>query len=562
MPKDRFFHEIGLFLKLKKEKSEISKLELISTDPLKFKLTLEVKKQPYFFEVGFPQYFPFQPIIFNSLEDRRISPHQYQDGSMCLKWGIDNWHERITIKSMIENLIELLEIENPKGEEHQASPEGDKFTPAQMARRSHVTIVYNNETFSKFKENGTGFVLIKDNLETRINIGVIHSIDGKKVSKIPKFKIDVPLFYKRVAENITDEEYNKQGTDFLRQKEYQYGIYFLISGNKKIDARFIVRLTREQAEQLSKKTGESIETTMKYGFFSLDVNLIETKSEIEKRINIKQHILKKKIAIVGLGSIGSRVFLDLARAGFDSFVLIDDDIFLPNNTMRHELMLDSFGEYKIDALAAKAKKYINKKINIHNYPFAINGQEGSNYTKEILAEIATSDIVIDCTANSNLIFAINEVVNQHDINYISGSVISGGLGNILIKREKGSKQSILDILESQKMFFSLNKLNRFLTSDYQGTFGEVEYIATMSDCSIIAGLVGKNAINMLKESDVLNNDIYVMSTSNAFLEGSYSCYPVNAHHRQYQGMKLNKQLIKKGKKYYQDYISKTNRKAD
>ena len=41
----------------------------------------------------------------------------------------------------------------------------------------------------------------------------------------------------------------------------------------------------------------------------------------------------------------------LAQAGVEAFVLLDDDVFLPDNLVRHELDWSSMGEHKVDALA-------------------------------------------------------------------------------------------------------------------------------------------------------------------------------------------------------------------
>ncbi len=61
----------------------------------------------------------------------------------------------------------------------------------------------------------------------------------------------------------------------------------------------------------------------------------------------------KTVGIVGTGSLGSKVAVTLARAGFGRFVLIDDDVFLPGNLVRNELGLAAIGIHKVDALAAR-----------------------------------------------------------------------------------------------------------------------------------------------------------------------------------------------------------------
>ncbi len=46
---------------------------------------------------------------------------------------------------------------------------------------------------------------------------------------------------------------------------------------------------------------------------------------------------KEWVAIVGIGSVGSKIAVSLARSGVRNFVLVDDDILAPQNLVRHQL---------------------------------------------------------------------------------------------------------------------------------------------------------------------------------------------------------------------------------
>ena len=66
-------------------------------------------------------------------------------------------------------------------------------------------------------------------------------------------------------------------------------------------------------------------------------------------------MLKKRAVIVGCGSVGSAIALELARAGVGSFLLIDDDILKLHNICRHELGVRDLGRYKAKALSDQIK---------------------------------------------------------------------------------------------------------------------------------------------------------------------------------------------------------------
>lgn len=61
-------------------------------------------------------------------------------------------------------------------------------------------------------------------------------------------------------------------------------------------------------------------------------------------------MLKKRAIIVGAGSVGSEVALQLARSGVGEFLLIDGDILEIHNVIRHQLGFRDLGRYKVDAL--------------------------------------------------------------------------------------------------------------------------------------------------------------------------------------------------------------------
>lgn len=61
-------------------------------------------------------------------------------------------------------------------------------------------------------------------------------------------------------------------------------------------------------------------------------------------------MLKKGVVIIGCGSVGSLVALELARAGVGRFFLIDMDILSYHNICRHQCGVPDVGKYKTTAL--------------------------------------------------------------------------------------------------------------------------------------------------------------------------------------------------------------------
>lgn len=61
-------------------------------------------------------------------------------------------------------------------------------------------------------------------------------------------------------------------------------------------------------------------------------------------------MLKKGAIIIGCGSVGSLIALELARAGVGRFFLVDMDIFAYHNICRHQCGIQDVGKYKTTAV--------------------------------------------------------------------------------------------------------------------------------------------------------------------------------------------------------------------
>lgn len=72
---------------------------------------------------------------------------------------------------------------------------------------------------------------------------------------------------------------------------------------------------------------------------------------------------KKKVIILGCGSVGSLVAMELARAGVGHFLLVDSDIVEYHNVCRHQCGIEDVGDLKVNALTRKLKN-INPNVQV------------------------------------------------------------------------------------------------------------------------------------------------------------------------------------------------------
>ena len=165
-----------------------------------------------------------------------------------------------------------------------------------------------------------------------------------------------------------------------------------------------------------------------------DVNFIPSHQELYSRnkgileINILEN---KRVMIVGLGSFGSQIAIELAKAGVGSFSLFDFDRVELHNLARHTCNINDLGRLKTDAIydAIKGK---NPYANIEKYAIDIN-----NDLQLLNKEIAKSDLVICATDNNKSRFNISEALVKQQHNGIFGRAVTRAEGGDVFRYRPG-----------------------------------------------------------------------------------------------------------------------------
>lgn len=159
-----------------------------------------------------------------------------------------------------------------------------------------------------------------------------------------------------------------------------------------------------------------------------EVNYIPSKDDLYSRSKgiLEVNILEsKRVMIIGLGSFGSQIAIELAKAGVGSFSLFDFDRVELHNLARHTCTIKDLGRLKTDAIydAIVGK---NPYAHVEKFPIDINEDLGL-----LNAEIAKSDIVICATDNNRSRFNISEaLVKQHKIGIFGRAVTRAEGGDV------------------------------------------------------------------------------------------------------------------------------------
>ena len=121
------------------------------------------------------------------------------------------------------------------------------------------------------------------------------------------------------------------------------------------------------------------------------------------------------IFIIGCGSVGSLVAMELARAGVEKYVLCDADTLEYHNVCRHQCGIEDVGDLKVNALKRKILN-INPKANVKTFGGIIQ-----NIPKEILDEMCTpyETIFVGCGDNRTADVYANKIAIYFDAAFIS-----------------------------------------------------------------------------------------------------------------------------------------------
>jgi hypothetical protein len=129
--------------------------------------------------------------------------------------------------------------------------------------------------------------------------------------------------------------------------------------------------------------------------------------------------------------------LFLPRSGCRKFLLVDDDIFLPENICRNELSWDSVGVHKAQAVQ-EALSLIAAGIDVDVRVHRLAGQESSLRAASVLKAVSACDIIIDASAKPGVFTLLAAVAKTNRRPMCWGEVFAGGIGGLIARANPDS----------------------------------------------------------------------------------------------------------------------------
>jgi len=173
-----------------------------------------------------------------------------------------------------------------------------------------------------------------------------------------------------------------------------------------------------------------------HGIRDCAVNYIPSKDDLYSRNKglLELNVLEsKRVMIVGLGSFGSQIAIELAKAGVGHFALFDFDRVELHNLARHTCTTKDLGRLKTDAIydAIVGK---NPYAEVDKFPVNINKNIDNGVLDE---EVEKADIVICATDNNQSRFNLSQALVRHHKVGIFGRAITRAEGGDVFRYRPG-----------------------------------------------------------------------------------------------------------------------------
>ena len=178
------------------------------------------------------------------------------------------------------------------------------------------------------------------------------------------------------------------------------------------------------------------------------VNWIDSQNWSENKIlnrgSLSQSFKSKKVLIIGVGTIGSMISDIIVHEGIKDITLIDNDDLEIGNLSRYNLTLNELHK-------PKSKEFSNHLNKINPLTNAKHIYDDFYYNKNKTTIYDQYDMIIDCTAENQVLYDLEKFDFKHEKIFIS---ISIGLNadNLYLLLQKGTKLNVSKFINELEPF--------------------------------------------------------------------------------------------------------------
>lgn len=145
-------------------------------------------------------------------------------------------------------------------------------------------------------------------------------------------------------------------------------------------------------------------------------------------------LAEKKVVLIGCGSVGSKIGAALAATGVERFGLVDFDYMEPDNAVRHELGVESFGLAKVQALERRLIQ-LNPRVwgNVEMSDILIGGTNQAQKEAHLQQMLSSASIVIDTTGDHAVSRFLNDICAEFKVPQVYATVTNGAWAGEIVR---------------------------------------------------------------------------------------------------------------------------------
>lgn len=404
--------------------------------------------------VVYPDLFPDVPALVQPRNREHWSGHQYgHGGTLCLEWGPDNWSPDVTGAMLLESAYRLLSIELPGPAQQDDLPSRHVETEGQRLRKYACRIVLTPELEAALTALGTEGRLVlatrtlfsedavvaiaspvqADSKGASTLVATFESVDGNSWTRNGYAMVDSRFSEIPAPVNRTSL------TDFLQARN----LWPWAEEEERNGRLLVLAVPGQKPRTFAFGTADSLSEYETINF---------QQSDAVRKPPSHAATSTKSVAIIGLGSVGSKLAVSLARAGVRRFVLVDDDVLAPHNLLRHELDWREVGLHKVTAID-KAIKLVAPDAVVQTHRLRLVGQENSKLASAALEKVGACDLVVDATASADVLALLSAVCARRKKPLIWGELFAGGYGGMMARSRPGYEADGLTVRNGINQYF-------------------------------------------------------------------------------------------------------------
>ncbi len=535
---------------------------------LQLDATIRVGERDFDITLAYPKHFPFAPPVARptSSEDELWSTHQYGDGTLCLEWGPDNWSSDLTGADMLRSAHRLLTTERPDSDNRTlVAPSRHKLTEGQELRGEiarFCTTASLRSHCSSMQLGTCGEASFSLEIHKNCASIVVTKICPKDGS--PWFDPEVPagmetpglrgIFCKLDLPGSTVDALTSSSEllDFF--EEHGSGVNETSSDGESTSPSFaFVVDCQNQIHAFWLSTDEGRLLPQREVAFDSTLDNPRQQSSDADQKNIR-------VGIVGLGSIGSKVAVTLARHGFREYVLVDPDVLVAENLVRHQLDWGSVGDHKADAVASAIERLVPGAV-IDISKLHLTGQENNTELDSVLCTLTDCSILIDATADDSVFNLLAAAATQEKIPLVWGHVFEGGFGG-LIARSRPDKDPSPH--QMRQLFLNFCCQHPFPqhegSTPYAGIVEETPLVAGDTDVSVIAAHLAGMAVDVARNAEPPRypNSMYLIGMERGWIfDSPFHTIPLSTNQQEASlpSMEISNEVLDQGIKFIRELLN-------